>query len=423
MTLAALGLMIATTVFAQEPIVVRKGEGGSRKLCDAKELKPFPAENWAKLSDWTNGPALTPGDYNGKVVLVVTWSDWYQPSVRVLNSAKKLAEKYAKDGLVVVAAHPAQGWKEAKKPAADSEAKFLLADDPKGEFRAAIGQDQDPSISIIDRAGQMRYCNIMTESMEPAVEFLLKEKTDDAAGLNAKLAADAAAKDAERRRTDAIRQSIDLTSLPEVPFTMPGPDAFKEVKWPRMPRDPNAPPEDPKNPDPPVQMNIPDIGYWPSKPTLNGRMILMYFWHPEVADSFAVMSEMDQLQKQNSRDVVVIGVICPLKGENGQELKLENDPDRIQKKLEEFKKHYNLGHTFLVDLSGTLLGAATPKNGSNKIVLPWVAIVSSDNTLRWAGWWNLWVARGSFDKVLNNDPGVNARRKAEAEYIRTKASK
>jgi hypothetical protein len=241
--------------------------------------------------------------------------------------------------------------------------------------------------------------------------------------MNAKLSADAAAKDLEKRRTDALRHGVDLTNLPEVPFTMPQPEAYKDVKWPRMPRDPNAPPEDPKNPDPPIIMNTPDIGFYPSKPQMNGRAILMYFWNPDVRISFEAMPEMDQLQKQYGRDLVVIGVISPLKaGSNQQEVKLDPDPEKIQKKLEEFSKHYNLGHTLLIDTSGNLLQTASNKN-QNIIFVPWVAIMSSDNTLRWGGWWGLPQAKGAFDRVLANDPGIAARRKAEEEYIRSKAAK
>src|SRR5437899_5198040 len=109
-TLAAFGLALASTAFAQ-PMIVREGEGQHRRDCDKMELKPFPADAWSKLSEWTNGPALTPGAASGKVVLIVTWADWYQPSVRALGLAKRLSEKYAKDGLIVVAAHDAQGWK------------------------------------------------------------------------------------------------------------------------------------------------------------------------------------------------------------------------------------------------------------------------------------------------------------------------
>jgi thiol-disulfide isomerase/thioredoxin len=421
--LAALGLAIASAAFAQEPAVSRKGEGSLRKFWDSLELKPFDAANWSKLSDWTNGPALTPGDYNGKVVVVVTWSDWYPTSVRAVNLAKRLAEKHAKDGLTVVAIHAQQEWAQAKKPVADSkDAVFLVAHDANGQFRAAIKCDQDPDFLIIDRAGQLRYCSITTESVEPAVEYLLKEKTDEASGLNAKLAADAAAKDLEKRRTEAMRHGVDLTSLPEIPFTAPLPEAYKDIKWPKMPRDPNAQPEDPKNPDPPIIMNVPDVGFYPSKPQMTGRVVLMYFWHPEVRSTFEIMPLMDQLQKMYQRDLVVIGVVTPVKGPNNQEVKLENDPDHIQKRLDDFKRTYNLGHTFLIDLQGTLYTTASNKNSQGQ-ANPWIAVVSSDNTLRWAGWLYLSEARGALDRTLTVDPGVVARHKAEEEYIRTKANK
>jgi thiol-disulfide isomerase/thioredoxin len=420
-TLAALGLALASSALAQ-PMIVREGEGQHRQKCDQMELKPFPAEAWSKLSEWTNGAALTPGAMSGKVVLIVTWADWYQPSVRALNLAKRLSEKFAKDGLIVVAAHDAQGWKEAKKPAAENDATFLIALDAKGEFRKAIIQDQDPDFFVIDRAGQMRYSDITTESVEPAVEFLVKEKTNEASGINAKIAADAAAKDLEKRRTDALRQGVDLTSLPEVPFTMPQPEAYKDIKWPKMPRDPNAQPEDPKNPDPPIVMNLPDVGFYPKKPETNGRAVLMYFWNPDVRESFLIMPAMDQLQKMYQRDLVVIGVVSPIKSGNNQEVKLDGDVEKIQKKLEEFTRTYNLGHTQLIDLNGTLLNTATNRN-QNTILIPWGAIMSSDNVLRWGGWLSLPQAGGAFDRVLAADPGIKARKKAEEEYIRTKANK
>lgn len=423
LTLTILGLAFASTALAQEPAVIRKGQGEHRRQCDLKELKPFDATAWSKLSEWTNGPALKPADYNGKVVLIVTWSDWYPPAVRALSLAKRLAEKYGKDGLVVVAAHDKQGWKEAKKPApADKDVAFLLAYDANNEFRAAIGQDQDPDFFVIDRAGQMRYCDIMTESVEPAVEYLVKEKMDHAAGLTAKMASEAAAKDAERRRTEAIRKSVDLTSMPEVPFTMPGPEAYKNLNWPRMPRDENAQPEDPKNPDPPIQMAIPDVGFWPSKPQMNGRALLLYFWHPDVPATFTAMQEMDRIQKQYSRDVVVIGVICPIKTE-GQDLKLDLEPDHIQKRLEDFKRRYSLGHTFLIDLNGSLMNAATSRQNGTKVFYPFLAMVSSDNTLRWAGYEGRSERAGAFDRILEIDPGVNARRRAEAAFIGSKMNK
>jgi hypothetical protein len=190
-----------------------------------------------------------------------------------------------------------------------------------------------------------------------------------------------------------------------------------------MPREEGAPPEDPKNPDPPITMGIPDVGFWPTKPPLAGRAILMYFWHPDVPQTFAIMQDMDRIQRQYARDLVVIGVVCPIKAEGGQELKLDMDADHIQKRIDDFKARYRLGHTFLIDLSGTLLSTASSRSNGAKVIHPYVAMISSDNTLRWAGYSGRSESSGAFDRVLEIDPGVNARRRAEAAFISSKMNK
>ena len=170
-------------------------------------------------------------------------------------------------------------------------------------------------------------------------------------------------------------------------------------------------------------MNTPHVGFYPSKPQFAGRAILMYFWNPDIRESYSIMPAMDMLQKQHARDLVVIGVVSPIKSKDNQEVKLDPDVEKVQKRLEEFTRHYNLGHTQLIDLSGTLLNTAVNKD-QNAILLPWIAVMSSDNTLRWGGWLRLPAAQGAIDKVLAVDPGVKARQRAEEEYLRsTKANK
>jgi hypothetical protein len=168
---------------------------------------------------------------------------------------------------------------------------------------------------------------------------------------------------------------------------------------------------------------MPEAGFYPSKPKLAGRAILMYFWNPNYRDSYmTTMPAMDQLQKQHSRDLVVIGVASPLKDAGGGELKLDQDADNVRKRLEDFSKHYNLGHTLLIDPTGSILNAVTNNNSSN-IRFPFIAIISSDNTLRWVGYQGRPAAQGALDRVLANDPGIRTRQKAEEEYLRSKANK
>lgn len=430
----AAGLLVPAVAFAQvDPQIVREGEGPNRTRLTGKELKPFDAGAWTKLADWKNG-TMTPAVTDGKPVLVLTWSDYIPTSKRALTLARKLSEKYGARGLVVVAAHNSLEWDKATKPEAAKDTTFLVAHDATGEFRAAIGADNDPDFFVIDRAGQLRYADIATEAVEAAVEKVVNESKEQAGGVVTKLAADAATRAVELRRTDALRTQVDMTSLPEVPFEMPSDESFKGTwlnyrsnQWPTPPMDttggdqqtrpaPDAAPEVTK-------VALPDTGWFPAKPELKGRMVLMYFWHPEFGASFENVDQFDLLQRQHSRDVVVVGVLTPLSDGKGGTLKIENDPVRLQKKLDQYRASRNIGHPILVDLNGSLFEMSKKhySEAQSGVSIPWVLITSSDNAARW--WGFLPRGQAAFDKVLANDPGLKARRAAEEKYIRDKGAK
>jgi hypothetical protein len=424
---SAAALLLAAAFAAPalaQPTIHREGEGARRTMLNATELKPFPIANLDKLSDWTNGSAPTSGALDGKVVLILCWNDFYPTAAKSINVAKRMAEKY-KGEVIVIAAHDKQGWKDAKKTKTEVEgATLLLAHDASNEFRSALKADQDPDFFVIDRAGQLRYADIQTESVDAALEHLVAEAKDKAAGLNSELAIKSKQEEAERRRSEAIRNKVDMTDIPEVPFAMPLPEEYdkKKVKWPPMPRDPNAPPEDPKNPDPPIVVTLPDVGFFPSKPSLKGRAVFLYFWHPDFAPTYALFEPMNALQRQHRRDLVVIGVMSPLTMQSNtgqQEYKLDADPKTLKEKIEKIMGQQNINHTMILDTDGAIFDIV--KNKNNEIILPWGAVVSSDNSLRWAGFMGLTTFRGSIDRVLQVDPGIKARRAAEDEFLRSKS--
>jgi hypothetical protein len=420
---AAALLAAAIAVPAAGQNVIREGEGARRRALDQLELKPFPMHLFADLKDWTNGPAPTAGSLDGRVVLICCWSDWYPAASRAMAVSKRLAEKYGKDGLVVIGVHGPQGWKDAKKLTTNVEgATLLLAHDESGEFRKALLEDQDPDFYLIDRAGQLRFADITTESVEAGVEFLLKESKEEAANINSTLTAKAKAEEAERRRAEAIRAQVDMTAIPEVPFNMPPPEAYSKdkVKWPYMPRPEGSMPEDPNNPDPLVSVTLPDTGYFPEKPNLKGKAVLLYFWHPNLPQTFQLFEPMDNLQRRYRRDLVVIGVMSPLKvrDANNQEYKLDEDPAKLKQKIEEVIARQRISHYMTLDMDGSLIN--TVSNRNNEIILPWVAVISSDGVMRFGGFMGQSYFRGALDKVLEVDPGIRARRAAEDEFLRSK---
>jgi hypothetical protein len=69
------------------------------------------------------------------------------------------------------------------------------------------------------------------------LQLLLKETSEKAGAINSDIAAAKKKADEELRRSQAINQSVDMTSLPELEFPAPSPDAYKRAKWPKIPTD------------------------------------------------------------------------------------------------------------------------------------------------------------------------------------------
>jgi len=423
---ASLLLSVAGTS-ARADDIKREGEGARRASLDKLELKAFKAELWSKLSDWSSGSAPGTGEVDGKVVVVCMWADWYAPCKRVVAQCQKLAEKYGKEGLVVIAVHNPKGWDSAKKPAFNKDIPFYSATDATGEFRKSLLSDQDPDVYVIDRAGQLRFADIDKASLEPGIQALLKEASKDAANINNTLAEKAKADEDRIRRSESITNAVDMTALPELDFTAPSAEAYKSAKWPKMPKDPQkvTTPDDEKKEaaEPPTPIALPDAQYITPKPALNGRVRLVYIWHPDARVAFNDMPAFDLIQKQRGRDVTVIGMLSIVKEGNSTKT-LEADPIALKKRVKEFLDNHVFGHTLMFDLSNTFWDSATKFNTfSGFVPVPYVAIISSDGNLRWAGWQGLPSYDAALEQVLRVDPGVAARRKVEVEYMKTKTSK
>ncbi len=409
--------------------VAREGEGARRKQLDARELKPFDFGAFAKLSDWKNGAALSAGTAAGKAVLVVTWTDYVPQSKRALALAKRMSEKFGAKGLIVVAAHSSEEWAAVGKIDAPKDATFLVAHDKNGEFRKAIQSDADPDFYVIDRAGQLRYADVVSESVEAACEKVVAEATEAAAGENDRLKGLAEAAAIELRRAEALRQGVDLTSMPEVPFEEPKDDVYRAIKWPLPPEDPQArqslPPGETFDPYAGLsKFAMPDQAWYPAKPQGKGRLMLCYFWHPDARFTQRQMDNFELLQRQLGRDVYVVGIISPL-GDFTSQSTLNMKPEFIAENFKKYHTQKGLKHYFATDADGSLFEASKKayQNISEGVPVPWGFIVSSDGTMHWWGYLSGASGRATLDKMLAIDPGVKARRAAEDEHIKSRSGK
>lgn len=414
-------LALTGGVHAQSFQPIREGDGPRRADLNKMELKPFPAEAWGKLSDWKNTSGLTSAETGGKVVLVLTWADYVPTSQKALDLAKRLAEAKAKDGLVVVCAHAVKGWDEANKPKAGDGVKLFLAHDAKGEFRSAIKSDADPDFYVIDKVGQLRFADITTETVQGAVESLLAESAGDAGTVNERLAAEKAAAEAELRKAESINQQLDYTNIPELLFAKPSPEAYQRAKWPKVPRDPNAQQSGGENKKPePKPISLPsDTDFFPKKPEMNGRVTLVYLWHPRYIKSFErEMPRADLLQRQYGRDLVVVGALV-VPTNNAQQLSEEDkDPEKLRTRMQDFAKARQTKHAFALDASNSLFNSVV--GNQNEFPVPFYILIGTDGL---AHWWSTNEAMdptGALLTMLENDPGVLARRRAEEEYVKAR---
>lgn len=415
MILALAGLALTASAQTADG-VLREGEGTRRTQLNAMELRPFPAGAWSALTEWKDAKTLSAGDTSGKPVLILTWSSWHPTGARALAAARKAAGQYAKEGLIVVVAHHPEGFADAaadiKKPA---EGQLYFALDAKGDFRRLLLSDQDPDFFVIDRAGQLRFGDVVTESVDRALQIVCGETREQAAGLNKQIADSRAAAERENLKSSGIRDSVTAANIPEQPFAEPSEAEYAAVRWPKAPKDPNASSNMPEQG--PRKLAFPDgMQFYPERRELKGRGLVVYFWSPNVRASFdGVTDRMDRLQAAGGRDLVVVGVITPI---NETNTNFNNQPP---KELDWNKaiRGRNLQHVMLPDPSGAVMAQVLGQPGM-QVPIPYGAVMSSDGTVRYSGSVNAPAFQAAVDAVLRDDPGVKARRDAEEAYLKSK---
>ncbi len=399
--------------------VTREGEGARRTALNTRERQAFDPATWAKLSDWKNGKALTSTDTAGKVVLIITWTDYLPTGKRAVQAATRVAEKY-KDDAIVVLAHSQQDWANAVKPQ-PAAGTLLVAHDEKGEFRKALDVDQDPDFYVIDRAGQLRFADITAEAVDGAVAALAKETKDEASSISTRLSDEAAKIDREFRRTSAINAEGTFVAIPELAFPAPSESDYTAVDWPPRPADEAKIDKDPRAELPTKQIQLPSVGWYPNKPELKGRAVLLYTWNPYYSGGFDSMPVLDQWQRQFGRDVVMVGVMVSAAGINGNRLTDEQQkPEKMMERFRDVCKSRQFEHYLVPSLDSnpwTVLnenGATEAKN-----VIGAVVILSSDG---YARWWSHEKSRvaglAALRDIIEIDPAITARRKVEAEWLK-----
>lgn len=391
--LAASVVLVAGLAQAQsqvfQPEIRREGSGERRQQLNAMELKAAPADLWSGLSNWTGGSALTADSTKGKVVVVLTWSNWHPVSQQALARAQSVAEAHGKDGVIVVAAHDARRFDDGVKFAQEKAAGVVVAQDAAGAFRKALRADQDPNFYVIDRAGQVRFADIETGAVEAAVKTLVAETPEQAAAAPQKLAEAQANAAAAAGKTRSVAAQ---SAAKKVAFTLPGADAYERVPWPaKNTGELNA--NNRQGERLPGLEEFGQGGVWlTEKPDMLGKVVVLDFWATWCGPCKAAMPMLDDLQVKNRDDLVIIAM-------SGQ-----NDP---LKQVERFVQTKDSQYAHLYD------GKQKTYEALGVQAIPHCVVISTDGVIRWQGNPHDKGFRRAVELALAVDPGVNARKKAE----------
>ena len=403
--------------------VVNEGTGDRRAALDAMIYKPAPLATILQQSDWI-GTAPTLGDLSGRPVLVFTWAEWYRPSHAVAALAERLASEV--DDLAVIGVHDGEGWEEAKAFAERRKLSFPIVRDADGSIRRELRVDQDPDVYVVDRAGQVRYADITTESVRAAVEAVAGEDTDAASTVESRLAAARADAERQQRQSRGINAGVGLENVLNVPFAKPSADDYAAVKWPERKISEDERRRNRRGDDAgPTSWSVPGEGWFRDRaPATDGRVLVVYTWHPADRSTLdQLMFFMDDVQQQLRRDVVVIGVLGPFADESSRRRNQEPDPIRdlpaTTDTIETYVGSRSLEHYLVAMPGGVDIPISDSRGRRGEVPLGAVMIVSTDGIVRRAEFASSWdELRRALDTTLRVDPGVKARRAAEDDFIR-----
>lgn len=381
---------------AEGPTIRYEGRGDRRDRLDAMQGTPFDQSLWMKLSDWTGGSAraLTPENTKGKVVLLVTWSSGYKTSYEGLKAAQSVGTKH-KDSpdLIVVGVHGRDGFDRAAQVMSEQGGTFMYAHDKDNAVRTALAADVDPDFFLIDRAGRLRYVDIATSSVPAAVDQLLAETPEQAASASAPTSRDGAP-DASSSGSSAKAGAEGLIGLTKtaggVTFSLPEAKAYESASWPtaNKGRISAANFQGKKLP-----ATLGDETWLDGLPDTAGKIVVVDFWATWCPPCRKAMPDLDKLYNDLKSDVVVLGIS-------------DERESTVKNFLRKGKHSYPQG----IDPSNKVASALQVQG------IPHVIVLSTDGVVRWQGnpAAEMSSLRAAVNAAIKADPGVQARREAEA---------
>jgi peroxiredoxin len=141
--------------------------------CGIQPLTSGPAPDFTL--DSLHGDAVTLSALDGQVVVLDFWATWCSPCVEWLDHLQQMHERYADEGLVVLAINVGEDQEEAAEFVADHGYTFTVLLDADGRVSDAYGVQAIPHTLIVDREGEVHYTPGFPDEIEDTLGRLLRE--------------------------------------------------------------------------------------------------------------------------------------------------------------------------------------------------------------------------------------------------------
>jgi peroxiredoxin len=125
--------------------------------------------------DSLDGGTITLGDLEGQVVVLDFWAVWCRPCVEAMSHLQQLHERYADQGVVVLAINVEEDRHEVAEFVADHGYTLTVLFDSNGRIADAYGVVGIPHTVVVDREGEVHYVPGGLDDVEDTLGQLVGE--------------------------------------------------------------------------------------------------------------------------------------------------------------------------------------------------------------------------------------------------------